>query len=261
VAREPSLCTNRQSYGRLPVDQFPYISGGFSEYCYVFPGAGRVKVPDEVPDSWASSASCALRTIVHLIESIGGVSPDETVVVQGVGPLGLYAVAMLAHRGVAEIVAIGAPDTRLALAESFGARHAVSVEHVPDPAERTRLIRSFTRDRRGADVVLEVSGARTAVPEALSFIAAGGRYGVVGQTSPTSVEIDPSVFVRKQISVHGALSAHVGHYAKALDFLRQTKGRFDWDAMFTAPVGLGEATEAMAGMRRGVMKPLIDPSR
>jgi threonine dehydrogenase-like Zn-dependent dehydrogenase len=167
---------------------------------------------------------------------------------------------MLHQRGVHEIVAIGAPNARLTLAESYGARHLVSVETVPDAGERADIIRGFTPAGRGADVVLEVSGARTAVPEGLDFIAAGGRYGIVGQTNPTSVEIDPSIFVRKQISAHGALSAHVGHYAKALDFLRQTKGRFDWDAMFTAPVGLHQVTEAMEDMRRGVMKPLIDPS-
>ncbi|TFB72117.1 alcohol dehydrogenase [Cryobacterium glaciale] len=260
VIREPSLCLNRQSYGRLPTSQFPYISGGFAEFCYVFPNSGRVKVPDEVPDSWASAASCALRTVVHLLETIDDIAPHETAVVQGVGPLGLYAVSMLKHRGVGTIIAIGAPDARLALAKSYGATHLVSVEELPSADARVDVVRAATTGGRGADVVLEMSGARSAVVEGLAFIAPGGRYGIVGQTNPTAVEIDPSIFVRKQISVHGALSAHIGHYAKALDFLRQTKGEYDWDAMFTSPVGLDRVTDAMAGMRRGVMKPLIDPS-
>lgn len=259
VERAPSLCSRRQSYGRLPAAAFPHLTGGFSEYCYVFPGSGRVRVPDDVPDAWAAPASCALRTVVHVLEQVGTVEPHETVVIQGAGPLGLYATAMLRHLGVACVVVIGAPDGRLELATAYGATGTVSVEHLPDAQERTRTVRRLTPDGRGADVILELSGARSAFGEGLDLLRPGGRYGVAGQTNAVDLTIDPSLIVRKQLTVRGVLSAHPRHYWKALDFLRRTRSSVDWDALVTAPVGLDAVTEAMQSMKHGVLKPLIDP--
>lgn len=261
VEHEPSLCLYRKSYGRLPVHDYPYLTGGFAEYCYVFPGSGRVRVPEEVPDSWATAASCALRTPIHLLESIGEVSPEQSVVVQGTGPLGLYSVALLNYRGITNVIAIGAPDSRLEIARKYGAREVVSVEFMPTAEERVRYVRELTPRGAGGDVVLEMSGAPNAITEGLEIVGPGGRYGIAGQTTRGIVEIDPSVFVRKQIEVVGALSAHIGHYWKALEFLRQSKGRFDWDSMLSEPVGLGELTSAMKSMQQGVMKPLVDPQK
>jgi L-iditol 2-dehydrogenase len=259
VERQPSLCSHRQSYGRLPASAFPHLTGGFAEYCYVFPGSGRVRVPDEVPDAWAAPASCALRTVVHVLEQVGTIQPHECVVVQGAGPLGLYAAAMLRSLGVGTVIVIGAPDVRLELATAYGATGTVSVEHLPGPQERNEAVRRLTPGGRGADVVLELSGARSAFAEGLELLRPGGRYGVAGQTNAVDLTIDPSLLVRKQLTVRGVLSAHAGHYWKALDFLRQTRDSVDWDALVTAPVGLDAVTDAMQSMKRGVLKPLIDP--
>lgn len=259
VDRQPSLCSHRRSYGRLPAAAFPHVTGGFAEYCYVFPEAGRVRVPDDVPDTWAAPASCALRTVVHVLEQVGTLHPHESVVVQGAGPLGLYATAMLHHLGAGSIIVLGAPDVRLDLATAYGATGTVSVEHLPEARERNEAVRRLTPDGRGADVVLELSGARSAFGEGLELLRPGGRYGVAGQTNAVDLSIDPSVIVRKQLTVRGVLSAHVGHYWKALEFLRQTRNSVDWDALVTTPVGLGQVTEAMRSMKHGVLKPLIDP--
>jgi L-iditol 2-dehydrogenase len=259
VGRSPSLCTARRSYGRLRVTAFPHLTGGFAEYCYVFPTSGRVRVPANVPDSLAAPASCALRTVVHLLERVGAVDPDQSVVVQGTGPLGLYAVALLKQRGVDNIVAVGAPDERLELATAYGAAEVVSVERYPDPVERERAVLQTTAGGRGADVVLEMSGAPAAFTEGIRLVAPGGRYGIAGQTSVTEVPVDPSLVVRRQLSVIGALSAHVGHYWKALELLSATRDKVDWEAMVGTPRPLAQVTEAMNDMRRGVMKPLIDP--
>ena len=48
VARQDTLCPNRKAYIFGNKEKFPYLTGGFSEYCYVYPTSGRVKVPDGV---------------------------------------------------------------------------------------------------------------------------------------------------------------------------------------------------------------------
>src|SRR4051812_36863258 len=65
VEARPSLCERPRLYMATPCAQYPYLTGGFAEFCYVFPTAGRVRVPDTVSDEAAAAAGCAFRTMVH----------------------------------------------------------------------------------------------------------------------------------------------------------------------------------------------------
>lgn len=99
VERQPTLCDNYRGYGRSSLTQYPFLTGGFAEYSYVFPRAGRVKVPDEISDAVAAASACSLRTIVHAFDRLGALDDRQTVVVQGTGPLGLFAVAESSNDG------------------------------------------------------------------------------------------------------------------------------------------------------------------
>jgi hypothetical protein len=46
------------------MDRFPYLLGGFSQYGYVMPEAGRVRVPDNVSNELATLSSCAFRSVI-----------------------------------------------------------------------------------------------------------------------------------------------------------------------------------------------------
>jgi hypothetical protein len=50
--------------------EYPYLTGGFAEYCYVYPTSGRVTVPDDISDALAAASSCALRTVVHAFDRL-----------------------------------------------------------------------------------------------------------------------------------------------------------------------------------------------
>ena len=62
VAQEPTLCQKSRRYMYERMDRPPYLLGGFAEYGYVLPDAGRIRVPDDVPNELASLSSCALRS-------------------------------------------------------------------------------------------------------------------------------------------------------------------------------------------------------
>jgi D-arabinose 1-dehydrogenase-like Zn-dependent alcohol dehydrogenase len=106
VTHQPTLCPNRRMYMFTNCEQPPYLLGGFSEYCYVFPASGRLKIPDEVSSELASAASCALRTVVHGFDRLGRVENRDSVVIQGAGPLGLYATAMAVQAGAQQVIVI-----------------------------------------------------------------------------------------------------------------------------------------------------------
>src|SRR5579863_986051 len=128
VAQEPTLCQNARRYMYERMDRFPYLVGGFAEYGYVLPEAGRVRVPDNVSNELASLSSCALRSVMNAIDVLDGIGVNEVVVVQGSGPLGLLATAVAKVSGARRVITIGAPDARLAIAAEFGADETISVD-------------------------------------------------------------------------------------------------------------------------------------
>jgi D-arabinose 1-dehydrogenase-like Zn-dependent alcohol dehydrogenase len=248
VAHQPTLCPKRRLYMFTNCERPPYLLGGFSEYCYVLPTSGRIKIPDEVPSELASAASCALRTVVHAFDRLGRIEDRETVVIQGAGPLGLYSAALALRAGAHQVIVLGAPQRRLEVAKKWGASHTIDIEKVPDPQARTRRIREWT-DGRGADIVVEVSGGATAFPEGVAMVRRGGRYLVVGQVGDHQVSLQPRLIVEKQLTVLGVMSGDTDHYYKALQFLCHNRDRFTFHDMLSNRYRLDQINEALEAMR------------
>jgi threonine dehydrogenase-like Zn-dependent dehydrogenase len=247
VKHMPTMCRRKKQYMRTNCERFPYLVGGFAQYCYVFPPSGRVRIPDGVPDGVASAASCALRTIIHAFDRVGRIEPHERVVIQGAGPLGLFAVAMAADAGVRDLVVVGGPAPRLALAQRWGARAVVSVDELPTAEGRLARVR-------------ELSGAPYAFAEGLDFLRPGGRYAVVGQLGGPLTPVQAALIVRKQATILGVQSADIGQFWKALEFVRRTGDRFDFEAMLTTRYPLARINEAIQSMRAfREIKPLVLP--
>jgi L-iditol 2-dehydrogenase len=259
VAHQPTLCPRRRMYMFTNCEQPPYLLGGFAEYCYVLPNSGRIKVPDAVPSALASAASCALRTVVHGFDRLGRVEDRDTVVVQGAGPLGLYAAAMALRAGAHQVIVLGAPARRLEVAKTWGVTHTIDIEAVPDARARTRLIRDWT-DGRGADIVIEVSGGTTAFPEGISMVRRGGRYLVIGQVGGHEVRLAPRYIVEKQLTVLGVMSGDTEHYYKALQFIQNNRDRFTFEDMLSNRYRLDQINDAMEAMRAfREVKPVVMP--
>jgi threonine dehydrogenase-like Zn-dependent dehydrogenase len=234
----------------------PYLMGGFSEYGYVLPQAGRLRVPESVSSELASLSSCALRSVMNAMSQLGRIEPYETVVVQGAGPLGLLATANAKVRGARRIVVIGSPAARLEMAREFGADECIPVEGT-SAQERLERVLSLTGGR-GADIVMEFTGVPGAFTEGLQLARKGARYLVVGQLGEGSTELQPSMIVKKNINVIGSFSGDPRSYSLALQFIDRRQGEFPFDRMITGRYALGEVNEAMARMKRyEEIKPVI----
>lgn len=248
VENERTLCLERRRWHGAATE-FPYLTGGFAEYGYVFPTSGCVRVPDDIPDEVAAAASCALRTVIHGLDRVGALDDRHRVVIQGSGPLGLFALARVVTGGPADPIVIGGPARRLGLARAWGAAHTIDIAETPDPAERHARVMDWT-DGLGADVVIEVSGAPAAFAEGFAMLRRGGRYLVIGQLHGETIPFAPSDIVRKHARIVGTASAAVQHYHRALQFMRRHADRFDWTAMISNRYPLERINEAMAGMQR-----------
>jgi len=257
VLRQPVFC-QRRGYGFLQrSDVPPYATAGLSQYAYVTPGAQKVILPDEVKDTWASMAGCAAKTVLRGFDRAGGIRAGSTVVVQGSGALGIFATAVAKISGAGRVITVGAPAERLATAERFGADHTVGIDLGSEGI--VAKVMELTGGR-GADLVIDLAGAASVGAEAVGMAAVRGTFVVIGSTGPTGQPFPLSAVMGKELTIVGSINGDVSDYLHAIDFFRTFADRYPWDDLFSAPVGLSEASACIAHMHElGEIKAVIDP--
>ena len=168
VALQPCICPDRASWGHNRADRFPFLLGSVSEFMYVPPPCLIIKVPDNVSSASAAASACAYRTIMHGFDRLGAVKSNETILIQGSGPLGVFAAAVAKDHGAKQVLVIGAPAHRLEIARRMGADAVLDLEVVPNAGHRRAWVLDHTGGR-GADVVIQVAN-NAAVPEGLTML-------------------------------------------------------------------------------------------
>lgn len=258
VDNQPTLCRNiRSLYGFGPANRPPALTGGMAEYVYVYPDCRVVRAPDGLDPAIISSATCALRTVVHAYDRFGGLGIQENVAILGSGPIGLYALALAIVSGAAKTIMIGAPDARVDLARKWGADHVINMEKVSSAQERKDMVWQWT-EGRGPDVVIECAGPKQAFEDGFTLSRDGARYLVIGQTDANPSSIAASRINLRQVSVMGSFSATARHYYKSMRFLQNNHKRFSFGDLISNRYKLDDVTlamEAMASMRE--VKPAL----
>lgn len=259
VIHRPTLCPNRKVGMQRNCERFPYLGGTFAEYSYVWPEAGRARVPDEVPSEWASASSCPLRTVVNVMDAVGRIEPTDTVVIQGAGPMGLFATALTAVQSPRQLIVIGAPSERLELAREWGANETVDLAWHRSPESRVAAVEERTNGDR-ADVVLELSGAPGAFAEAIQMAGPGARVALAGIVGPPAALVPAHLITVRGLRVSGTFGGGIDAYWKALEFLRLHGIRFDVGRLLGDRYSLDEVTIALRRMQAlEEIKPIIRP--
>lgn len=255
VLREPVHCAHR-GYGFLQrSDAPPYATAGLADYAYVTPGAAKLRLPAEVKDTWASMAGCAAKTVLRAFDRAGGIRPGSRVAIQGSGALGIFATAVAKISGAAQVITIGAPTARLELAARFGADATVHIGEAPVVEQVMELTGGH-----GADHVFDFAGAPSVGPEAIGMATTRGTVTIVGSTGPVGEAVPLSAIMGKELTVTGSLNGDIADYARSIDFFAAFADRYDWDALFSAPVGLAAAAQKLAAMEHlAEVKAVIDP--
>jgi len=132
-------------YGQVP--------GGQAEYLRV-PQAhfGPIKVPAGHPDERYLFLSDVLTTSWQAAK-YADVSPGDTVVVTGLGPIGQMSARIARHLGAERVIAVDNIPERLAMAE----RHGIDVLNFDTVEDIPAAVFDLT-DGRGADGVIEAVG-------------------------------------------------------------------------------------------------------
>jgi L-iditol 2-dehydrogenase len=254
ITQQRTLCEDRYSYG------YNYsLSGAFAEYEYLVPRTEVVKVPDELTNEEVVGACCAFRSVVGAFSRLRGIGIQSNVVVQGAGPVGLYAALLANLSGARQTIVIGAPALRLNLARRWGATHVIDIQKEPDSLKRKDEILALTGGR-GPDLVVEASGVPAAFGEGLDMIRRGGRYLVIGQTSPETITMAPGTIVLKHLEIIGQMGAEISHYYQALQIIKNNRQKYPFGDIITGKYSLEQVNEAYASMAAGRdIKPAIVP--
>ena len=244
--RQPTRCSDRRAYGiGYRCDEPPHWLGGYADFHYLRPRTNIFKIPDDLPTEAVVGAGCALITAIHGVERTG-IAWQDSVVVQGAGPVGIAALAVAKSAGASRVIVVSGPAHRLELAVRFGADALINIDEVQEPRARIEAVRRLTGGY-GADVVLECVGHPTAVVEGMEMCRDSGKYLVLGHYCDAgTVAFNPQVITRKQLQVFGSWSSEPRHLKAALEFLRNHGERFPFAAVVTHRFGLGEANAALA---------------
>ncbi len=259
IAKASTRCPERRVYG-VTYSANEGLLGGWSERILLLPGVHIVKLPPSLPPDVFMAGGCGLPTALHAVQR-GDVTFGDTVVVQGAGPVGLCSTVLAQLQGASQIIVIGGPPHRLAIARAFGADLTIDIaEHSPE--ERLRIVRDATGGR-GADVTIEATGVPAAVAEGLRLTRDAGKLVVVGQyTDHGMVSINPHLDLnRPHLQVRGCWGSDLSHVYRAVRTVTRHAERFPWRSMINGRYTLEQADQALlAAERQESIKALILPN-
>jgi threonine dehydrogenase-like Zn-dependent dehydrogenase len=204
------MCINSITATSIGSKGYPHLFGGWSEYLYVLPGSEIIKLPDNLSDGLATLIepyTCAVGCVdnyerIHDWKAGDSFKINDTVVVYGVGAIGILIIAGFSLAGADEIIAVDARDDRLKLATEFGAKYTINVSSTTQE-ERVKSIKSLT-ENLGAGVVVEACGVPEVIGEGIGALKRGGILFEIGHLlNAGDAKIDPYSVCRNEIKIIG----------------------------------------------------------
>ena len=150
------------------------FDGGHAPYVLVPEARFLVPIGDLDPFKAAPLTDAGITTYSAIKSALPRIWPGSTVVVIGVGGLGLYAVQFLRLLTGARVVAVDSTEARLKLAREYGADDVVSSG--PNAAEHIRELTGGV----GATFVLDCVGVNATLATAVAALSWRGRLAMVG---------------------------------------------------------------------------------
>jgi len=137
-----------------------------------------VKIDKSLPLAEAALFGCAVLTGVGAVVNTGGVKAGQSVVVIGLGGVGLAAVLGALAAGAVPVIAVDLSDEKLELARELGATATVNAKD-PNAVEQVRAL-----TQGGADFAFEMAGSLRALESAWKMTRRGGTTITAGLPPP-----------------------------------------------------------------------------
>jgi threonine dehydrogenase-like Zn-dependent dehydrogenase len=230
------------------------LAGGQAEAVAVpAADASVLVIPDDITDEQAVLLTDILPT-GYLGAQRADISPGDTVVVIGLGPVGVFALQCAQLYGPARILAVDMVPDRLARAERLGA------EPIDASDGGTIAAVHEATGGRGAEAVIEAVGADGSINDALFCAAPGGTVSVIGVNLSFGLPMPMPLLLMKRLTFRVTIASIPTTWPRLVPLV--ASGRLRPEEVFTHRLGLSEAAEAYRifdARTDGVLKVLLDP--
>jgi S-(hydroxymethyl)glutathione dehydrogenase/alcohol dehydrogenase len=206
------------------------------------------KLPPEVPLREAALLGCAIPTGAGIVMNTLKLEAGQSIVVFGLGGVGLSALLAAKALGAAPIIAVDVVPEKLELARTLGATHVFDARSADVIAE----VRALTGGK-GVDYAVEATGNSIAMETAHEVVRTGGGLCIIAGNAPhgVTVKLNPFNLIagRRIAGSWGGdtkLDEDVPRYAKMY-----AEGRLRLSELITAEYSLDQINQAFDDLEAG----------
>jgi len=206
------------------------------------------KIPDDFNLRIAPLFGCAVTTAMGVVNNDAHVKVGQSVVVFGVGGVGLNVVQSAAMVSAHPIIGIDIRDNKLDMAKRFGATHCFNSATTGDLAGEIRKIVG----NAGADVVIDTTGNARVIEQAYDLTHPDGKTILVGvprKGDNINIYSLPLHFKKVLTGSHGGgVDPHIDipRYIRLVD-----TGKMKLDGIITHEFSLDDINQALDLVRSG----------
>jgi NADPH:quinone reductase-like Zn-dependent oxidoreductase len=162
-----------------------------------------VSIPNEFSFEEAATLPCAALTAWNALFESGNLKPGKTVLVQGSGGVGIFALQFALAAG-ARVIAITSSDSKSEALRRLGAAHVINYRQQIDWSRQVLELTGAS----GVDHIIETGGAGT-LDQSIKSAAVGGSISVIGMLTGAYGTFDTLPILRKTLSLQGIVSGSV----------------------------------------------------
>jgi L-iditol 2-dehydrogenase len=217
---------------------FEASGGGFAEYVRVMDwivDRGTVRIPHGVSFEQACFVE-PVNTCMKGIETLR-LSPGESVLVIGQGPIGII-LSTLAKRSGARVITSDLYPQRLTISRSFGLQNGIDASR----ADTVKTVRERT-EGRGADAAIVAVGGNALIRTAMDSVRPGGRVLLFAQTVRGDATIDPAAICVEEKTLLGSYSASVELQEESVRFVMSRE--MELEKLISHRFSLSRSVEAL----------------
>ncbi|MDQ0300652.1 L-iditol 2-dehydrogenase [Salibacterium salarium] len=230
-----NLCNHRIGLGSKQ-------DGGYTNYLIAKKESVHV-LPRHV-DFKAASLAEPLACAFHAVEK-AEIKKGDVVVILGPGPIGLLTAQTVKSKGATVIITGLSNDTiRLEKARELGIDKVINIEE-----KDVKDVVNYYTDSYGADVVFECTGAVPAANMGIDLLVKKGQYVQVGIFPKSTIELNVSNIIQKEIQFTGSRSQKSSDWEPSLSLMNQ--GEVDAKALITHQFDITQWNEAYDAIKSG----------
>lgn len=246
-----TICPNQLSMGY----QFP---GGFAEYMVIPHEVIRVNGVNSIPDNVSFDEAAVTEPLACVLNSqqILQITPGDSVLVMGAGPIGCLHVRVARAFGAGKVFLADINGDRLKMSANAVKPDAAIDMSTQDLAQEMKRL----TDGRGPSVIITAAPSGKAQELAISIVAPGGKvsfFGGLPKDDPI-IACDSNIVHYKEVTLFGANGSSPDQNQQALNLI--SEGKVQVADLITHKVSLENVGAAIAAVLSGeAIKVVVNP--